>query len=398
MNRNDIKRRPLADSVLAALAPEEKEYRELDGNNLYFRVQPSGKKSWQLRYKNKDGKWTWLGLGSYPASSAKVARLKAADILEKISRGEEIKTKTQIKVERGIESEKQFNNLMISWLDTRKTRWNEVTFSKAVKSINKHILPNFGHRDASEITLNEWFSFFLGLQRNMGIYNQVTKLLSYCRCTYDFGRFKGLLEVNPLEGIQSNLDKYEKGEMKHVKFYEVPLLLSKIREYPKREIAIGLELLLLLFPRPSELRLATWDQFDFNQRVWIRPASVMKNKIPHAIPLSNQAIALLKELKAISQVSKLLFPSRSSILEPISDNTFNMALKRLGYENRQDPHGFRHIASTELNERLSSQDQAIEAALSHVKGGVKGVYDKATHYEERVGIMQWWADYIDSFL
>jgi integrase len=345
MNRNDIKRRPLADSVLAALAPEEKEYRELDGNNLYFRVQPSGKKSWQLRYKNKDGKWTWLGLGSYPASSAKVARLKAADILEKISRGEEIKTKTQIKVERGIESEKQFNNLMISWLDTRKTRWNEVTFSKAVKSINKHILPNFGHRDASEITLNEWFSFFLGLQRNMGIYNQVTKLLSYCRCTYDFGRFKGLLEVNPLEGIQSNLDKYEKGEMKHVKFYEVPLLLSKIREYPKREIAIGLELLLLLFPRPSELRLATWDQFDFNQRVWIRPASVMKNKIPHAIPLSNQAIALLKELKAISQVSKLLFPSRSSILEPISDNTFNMALKRLGYENRQDPHGFRVLIS-----------------------------------------------------
>jgi integrase len=395
MKRCNIKRRPLADTVLEALEPEENEYREKDSHNLYFRVQPSGKKSWQLRYKNSENKWTWLGLGAYPAVSAVKAREKAMETILRKSNGEEIKTKKDIIKEKIDIEELKFKYLLRDWLGTRKKRWNEVTFNKAVKSLEKHIFPNFSERNFNEISPKDWLDFFSGLQQNFEIYNQVEKLTSYCRGAYDLAKFQNRVTSNPLDRINEYLDPYKKGNMNFVTYDELPELIFKIRQYPVREIAIGLELLILMFPRPSELRFATWDQFDFNKAIWVRPASIMKNNISHAIPLSKQAICLLQELKENSDISNLLFPGRNSFTKPISDNTFNMALKRLGYEGKQDPHGFRHIASTQLNKKFSEKPQVVESTLSHLKKGVKGIYDKEAHYEERIGMMQWWADELD---
>jgi len=396
MKRCNIKRRPLADTVLEALKPEEKEYREKDSNNLYFRVQTSGKKSWQLRYKTNENKWTWLGLGSYPETSAVRAREKAMEITLRKSNGEEVKTKKRILKEKIDLEELKFKYLLQDWIETRKKRWNEVTFKKAIKSLEKHIFPNFGERNFNEITPKDWLDFFKGLQKKFEIYNQVEKLTSYCRGAYDLAKFQNKVTSNPFEGINEYLDPYKKGNMKFVSYDELPELIMKIRQYPVREIVIGLELMILLFPRPSELRLATWDQFDFDEAVWIRPASIMKNNIPHAIPLSKQSICLLQELKENSGVSNLLFLGRNSFSKPISDNTFNTALKRLGYDGKQDPHGFRHIASSQFNKKFSGVPQVVESALSHLKKGVKGIYDKEAHYEERIEMMQWWADEIDT--
>ena len=270
-----------------------------------------------------------------------------------------------------------------------------MTFKKAIKSLEKHIFPNFGERNFNEITPKDWLDFFKGLQKKFEIYNQVEKLTSYCRGAYDLAKFQNKVTSNPLEGINEYLDPYKKGNMKFVSYDELPELIMKIRQYPVREIVIGLELMILMFPRPSELRLATWDQFDFDEAVWIRPASIMKNNIPHAIPLSKQSICLLQELKENSGVSNLLFPGRNSFSKPISDNTFNTALKRLGYDGKQDPHGFRHIASSQFNKKFSGVPQVVESALSHLKKGGKGIYDKEAHYEERIEMMQWWADEID---
>ena len=172
------------------------------------------------------------------------------------------------------------------------------SFKKAIKSLEKHIFPNFGERNFNEITPKDWLDFFKGLQKKFEIYNQVEKLTSYCRGAYDLAKFQNKVTSNPFEGINEYLDPYKKGNMKFVSYDELPELIMKIRQYPVREIVIGLELMILLFPRPSELRLATWDQFDFDEAVWIRPASIMKNNIPHAIPLSKQSICLLQELKA----------------------------------------------------------------------------------------------------
>ncbi|RYL27737.1 tyrosine-type recombinase/integrase [Acinetobacter piscicola] len=395
MKRQDIKKRPLSDTVLDSLEPEDKEYRELDGNGLYFRVQPNGKKAWLFRYKKENGKWSWLGLGTYPTIKGALARRKAAEFAEKISNGESLTTRQMVK-QQNIENENlRFKVLMFDWLDTKKSNWGTDTYDKAVKSIKRHIIPEFGERDFTAISPKEWFDFFQGLQRDLGIYTQVEKLTSYVRNAYDWAKFQEKIVFNPLEGITRHLDKNNGGNMKFVEINEFPSLIHAIRRYPKRDMAIGLELFALLFPRPVELRYATWEQFDFDQAVWIKPAEIMKKDIAHAVPLPKQAIKLLKELETYRTESNLLFAGRGSLTEPVSDNTFNQALNRLGYQGRQNPHGFRHIASTQLNNKFSDKEQVVEACLAHLKKGVKGVYDKGAHFEERIGMMQWWADEID---
>ncbi|UYF80228.1 tyrosine-type recombinase/integrase [Acinetobacter ursingii] len=395
MKRDAIKKRPLSDTVLASLDREDKEYRELDSNNLYFRVKPNGSKSWQFRYKKPDGKWSWLGLGSYPSVSGSLARKKAIELMNQIDSGEVLQTQQATKQQQLEISNRTVKALMDEWLDIKKQSWGKDTYDKAVKSIEKHIIPKFGQRDYTTITPKEWLTFFESLQRDLGIFNQVEKLTGWVRSAYDRAKFQEKISFNPLEGITKQLESYEGGNMKFVELHELPELIYSIRTYPKRNIAIGLELFVLLFPRPQELRFAKWDQFNYDRAVWEKPAEIMKKNKPHAVPLSKQVIALLKELEQYRTESEFLFPSRSKIDESVSDMTFNTALNRLGYKGRQNPHGFRHIASTALNNKFSDKDQVIEAALAHYKKGVKGAYDKATHFEERIGIMQWWADYVE---
>ena len=152
MKRNTIKKRPLSDTTLANLEPEDRDYRERDTGALYFVVQKTGKKSWQLRYKNEKGVWSWKGIGGYPSVSGAVARRKANELLEKLANGEILETRKQTKQKQQEIEGQKFSKLMNEWLDTKKSVWGVTTFDKAQKSINRHIIPKFGHRDYSEIT------------------------------------------------------------------------------------------------------------------------------------------------------------------------------------------------------------------------------------------------------
>ena len=398
MKRDAIKKRPLSDTTLANLEPEDKDYRERDTGALYFLVQKTGKKSWQLRYKNEKETWSWKGIGGYPSVSGAVARRKANELSEKLANGEILETRKQTKQKQQAIENQKFGILMDEWLDTKKNAWGATTFDKAQKSINRHIIPEFGERDFTEITPKEWFDFFQGLQRELNIHTQVEKLTSYCRNAYDWAKFQAKINFNPIDGMTKHLDKNDGGSMRFVEIDELPQLIIDIRNHHQRKLAIGLELMILLFPRPVELRFATWGQFNFEKAIWIKPAEIMKKGIIHAVPLPRQAITLLKELEQYRTESDLLFEGRNSLSKPISDNTFNMALNRMGYKDRQNPHGFRHFASTALNNQFSDKEQVVEASLAHLKKGVKGAYDKGSHLEERIGMMQWWADYIDALV
>ncbi|MNN44903.1 Prophage CP4-57 integrase [compost metagenome] len=158
---------------------------------------------------------------------------------------------------------------------------------------------------------------------------------------------------------------------------------------------IGLQLLTMLACRPSELREASWEEFDLDAGLWLIPAERMKRRREHLVPLPRQAAELLLELHNITGSYPLLFPGRSDTTKPRSNTVFLMALRRLGYEGRQTGHGFRHLASTILNEN-GFDSQHVEAQLSHVKEGVRGVYDKSTYLEQRKVMMQWYADHLDT--
>ena len=398
MKRSEIKKKPLSDTTLANLEPENGDYRVKDSGSLYFFVKKDGSKYWQYRCKDELGKDGYKGLGSYRNVSGQYARKKAKELELKEANGEVVRFSKYHK--KHIDSKKNltFEVIINDWLETKRGVWSETTFSKAKSSIERHVIKEFGHRECITIKKKEWFDFFQGLRTINNINNQVDKLISYCTNAYDLANIKGLIEDNPLVRMSRHITRFTQGNMSHVELDELPELINKVRKYPSRTMVIGIELAILLFPRPTELRCATWDQFDFKKKLWNRPAEVMKGGIAHTIPLPKQAITLLKELETYKTESPYLFPSRRTYQEPVSDGTFNTVLKRCGYTGKQTMHGFRHIASTALNNQFSDKEQVIEACLAHKKKGVKAVYDKSNHLEERKLVMQWWADYIEGIV
>ena len=395
MKRADIKRRPLSDTVLANLEAEEKEYRELDGEGLYFRVKPDGKKGWLFRYKKPNGKWSWLGIGTYPDLSGAGARKKAREIIKDISHGENpIITKQERKRQELEQNNATFEVLAREWLDTKLNSWVKDTMVRNKGALEKHIFPVFGKRLFSTIKPIEWMNHLKGIQQQQGIYEQVNRIRAMCRDIYDFAKVTGRIDYNPLEGLQKYLQQGKKENMAHVSEQELPVLLRAINSYPTMDVRMGLQLLAMLFCRPSELRGATWSEFNLDNALWNIPEQRMKKRREHVVPLSTQAVAILKELKSFETNSEFLFPSRSDKSKPKSDTVFIMALRRMGYEGRQTPHGFRHIASTLLNNR-GFDERHIEAALAHVKDGVACVYNKAQYLQDRASMMQWYANHLE---
>lgn len=266
MKRTDIKRRPLSDTVLANLEPELKEYRELDGDGLYFRVKPDGKKAWLFRYKKADGKWSWLGIGTYPELSGKGARKKASEIILDISHGDNpIITKQERKRQELDHNNATFEVLAREWLETKVNTWVPDTMTRNKGALEKHVFPVFGKRLYTSIKPIEWMNHLKGIQQRQGIYEQVSRVRAMCRDIYDYAKVTGRIDYNPLEGIQKYLQQGKKENMAHVSEAELPTLIRAINNYPTMDVRMGLQLLAMLFCRPTELRGAKWTEFDLDK-------------------------------------------------------------------------------------------------------------------------------------
>lgn len=395
MKRSEIKRRPLADTTLAGLEPEHAAYREQDGQGLYFRVKPNGGKSWELRYKKPDGKWSWLGLGSYPEVSGAGARLKAAELRADAADGVSPLTAKHARKASELESANStFEALAREWIEIRRPGWAPSTATRTIGALELHVLPVFGKRLYVSILPIEWMEFLRGMERQ-GIIEQMSRVRRSCKEIYDLARVTGRAVHNPLEGLNRFLQSKPAENYAHVTAKELPALLRAIAAYPHaHDVRLGLRLLMLTGVRPSELREARWDEFDRKAGLWQIPAERMKKRRLHTVPLSRQALDALEQLHKMTGAYPLLFPGRNDRTQPRSNMAFNMALRRMGYAGRQTGHGFRHVASTTLRENGFAKDH-VEAQLSHVEDGVSGVYNKATYLEQRRAMMQWYADYLD---
>ncbi|MFL1500638.1 tyrosine-type recombinase/integrase [Pseudomonas sp. S191] len=398
MKRTDIKRRPLADTTLSSLVPEAGAYRELDSPGLYFRVKPNGQKSWELRYKKPDGKWSWLGLGGYPEVGGAFARQKAADLRAGASEGKNPITSKKARQAAEIDAANDtFEALAREWHTSRLSGWDAGTAKRILGALERHVFPSLGKRPYTSIMSMEWMELLRGLERQ-GILEQMSRVRAYCKDIYDLARVTGRAVNNPLEGVHKFLSSGKAENYAHVSPDELPGLLRAIRSYPHaKDVQLGLRLLTLMAVRPSELREAQWVEFDFDKRLWTVPVERKGRKKgrEHLVPLCTQAVEALIELRQLTGAYPLLFPGRSDRTKPRSDTVFLMALRRLGYEGRQTGHGFRHIASTILNEHGYPADH-IEAQLSHKAQGVRGIYNKAQYLERRTQMMQWYADHLDS--
>ncbi|WP_454837632.1 tyrosine-type recombinase/integrase [Pseudomonas mohnii] len=395
MKRTEIKRRPLSDTALAGLEPESTTYREHDGQSLYFRVKPNGGKSWELRYKKPEGKWSWLGLGSYPEVSGSGARLKAAELRTDAASGiSPLVAKHARQASELAASNSTFESLAREWIEVRRQGWASSTAKRNVGALELHVFPIFGKRLYTEILPIEWMEFLRSMERQ-GIMEQMARVRRSCKEIYDLARVTGRAVHNPLEGLSRFLQTKQAENYAHVSAKDLPTLLRAISAYPHaNDLRLGLRILMLTGVRPSELREARWDEFDRKAGLWVIPAERMKKRRTHTVPLSRQVLETLEQLHAMTGAYSLLLPGRNDRKKPRSNMAFNMALRRMGYAGRQTGHGFRHIASTTLRENGFAKDH-VEAQLAHVEDGVSGVYNKATYIEQRRTMMQWYADYLD---
>ncbi|MGF6211976.1 tyrosine-type recombinase/integrase [Comamonas sp. 4034] len=410
MKRVDLTKRhhPLKDTTIEALEPEASAYRVRDttDRNLHLYVRPDGRRSWEIRYKIGPGKWSFMGIGTYGkrdgSLSAAKARQKEAELVEAMQSGETLRdTVSRLKGAAQTISENTFEALANEWIAIKTRTWVDGTAVRNIGALKNHVYPQFGMRPFAQIKAKEWLEHFNRMQE-AGIIEMASRVLTMCRDILDLAVITDRMEANPLATMHKRLETRKAEAMKHVTQGELPELIRAIRGYKSREASIGLQLLMMLATRPSELREAEWAEIDFAKSEWTVPAIRMKRKKsekltgdPHVIPLSSQAVALLKELQHINGAYPFLFPGRSDTKKPKSGMFFLMALRRLGYDDRQTPHGFRHIFSTAANDAQRFDSDLIEAALAHVTRGVRGRYNHAKYIEARRPLMQWWADEID---
>lgn len=399
MKRTDIKRRPLADTVLASLEPEAKEYRETYGvDRIYFVVSPNGRKRWELRYKKANGKWSFMGLGGYPEVSAKKAREKAGQAITLIDQGVDPVEKKVSDVEHAAKSlHTTFRAAAESWYDKKsKEGLAEGTLGKVRTYLDKDILPALGDKQLDEITRRDCAALQQSFERR-DAHNVAKKARGWLNKIFSFAIASGLTENNPAsELLVVAAPAPATQQYPHLLEPELPEFMRAMRRSTSRLIArTAAWMTLWTASRPGMVRYAEWADIDLEAGLWSISGEKMKMRRDHVVPLCTQLVAALRELSELTGRSKWLFPGIGSSTPVISENTIGKVFASAGYKGRLVGHGTRHTASTLLREHEWHKD-FVEAQLAHKEAGVSGVYNKAAYLRQRRRMMQWYADFLDA--
>lgn len=392
MKRSNIKRRPLADTVLEKLEPEEQEYRELDGNGLYFRVKPNGRKSWTFRHKRPNGKWAWKGVGAYPQVSGKAAREKADELQKLAANGVDLSEHGKEKPAPAM----LFKEAAETWYDRRLS---EGLSAKTVRSIrdalDKDVLPEIGDTPLTEVTRKQCMDLVANVETR-NAWETAKKVRGWLSNIFSLAVAMELCELNPASELRHVAQKRpETIHHPHLLESELPAFLKALdRSGARYTTRVAVQMVLLTASRPGVVRAAEWHEIDLDNRIWSVPAEKMKKKRGHLFPISDQLAASLESLKELTGMDRYLFPGAKT--NPyLSHTAINAAISGVGYKGKLVGHGARHTASTLLNEH-GWRDAFVDMQLSHKLKGVRGVYNKAQYLSQRATMMQWYADYLDA--
>ncbi|MGD9963864.1 MAG: tyrosine-type recombinase/integrase [Candidatus Izemoplasmatales bacterium] len=400
---------PLSDTKLRNTKPTDKITKLSDGKGLYFIVLPNGTKFFRFDY-SFGNKRKSISLGTYPQISLSDARAKREEARGLLAKGydpSDVK-KNQSKVKSEL-----FEHIANEWIDTvGKKGWKSAdTYKNTKAAFQTHIYPLIGSKSIKDITRKDIIDCITMMEKR-GLTDSARKTFNFINRIFKYTVTHAIIEHNIIADIDVNVAFTLKNTPTHhpaiTDEREVPQLLVAIDTYGlnfKSDISTIylLKIMPYLFLRPSEIKNATWQELDFKNRILEIPAERMKTKKPHIVPLPEQVIKLLEEIKPYSLYkSQFIFPSPRSKDRPLSENTINNALKNLGYKDTMVGHGFRAMASTLLHEKIQLhgfESDIIECQLSHTEPNkVKAAYNRDSKYkyfEERKALMQWWADYLD---
>lgn len=379
-----------------------KAYKLTDGNQMYLYISQTGGKSWRLDAV-VNGKRATLTLGKYPAMKLKQAREAADRARELIAKGIDPREEKKRIAEQAREAERQqaltFEKVAWEWFNVQMVNRRPDHIKNIRNRLNHHVLPYIGKLPISEITPNDILEALRHTEAR-GALDLTRRLYQLVNQIFRYARVCGHVSSNPADGLTLALVPVPKHTPRAALLApsEVMNLLQSIDAYAGyAPVTFALKIMPYVFVRSMELRGGRWQEIDFDKALWTIPASRMKMKSAHVVPLARQAVELFAELHRWTGDSEFIFPSTHSKNKAITDNGLLLALRRMGYgKDEMSIHGFRSIASTLLNEAGYRWD-VIEAALAHAeRNAVRAAYNRTTYMEERRAMMQDWADYLDA--
>jgi integrase len=388
----------LTDAKLRSLKPPERPKRVFDGDGLYIELRPNGGKWWRFKYRF-DGKEKSLSFGTYPEVPLALARARRTEARMLVAAGTDpsaVRKQAKQKKQRAAAS--TLEAVSRAWLARRSAAWTPSTLEAITASLENHVFPSLGARPIAEIPARDIRVVVQAID-DQGAGETAGRVFQRLRSIYRYAMSEDLVETDPTYALKPS-EIFRPRSVSHrlaLSAADMPAFFRKLDAYegdPSTKAA--LELLILTAVRPGELRGARWDEIDASRSLWRIPASRMKMATEHLVPLSTQALAVLEGMKALSDGQELVFPSPFYPGKPLSDGTLNSALTRLGYRGLATAHGFRTLFSTCANEAGWNSD-VIEKQLSHEdRDGVRGAYNRAQWLPDRIKLMQWWANHLQT--
>lgn len=389
---------PLTDTAVRSAKPKAKPYKMADALGLFLLVQPTGGKLWRLKYRI-DGKEKKLALGVYPETSLATARQLRDQARTLIASG----------IDPGIEKQRAKQRAQANAGNTfgevaqefiAKRRREGLSDSTGDKS--EYYISRLGvalaHMPISEIGAPDLLASLRKIEAK-GNHETARRVLQLAGRVFRYAVATARLASDPSRDLRGALTA---PQPKHygaiIDAKRAGELLRAIDGYEGQELTkIALRLSPHVFVRPGELRQAEWEEIDLDGALWTIPEAKMKMRKPHMVPLSRQSVELLRAAFEITGPKGYVFPSIRTRTRPMSENTVNAGLRRLGFAgDEMTAHGFRAMASTLLNESGRWSADAIERALAHKDGdAVRAAYHRGAHWKERVEMAQWWSDYLD---
>ena len=385
----------LSDAKIRNTKPRTKPYKIVDGEGLFLLIMPSGSKYWRLKYFFA-GKEKLLALGVYPEITLADARERRAQARKVLAAGNDPgEVKKEAKRVAILKSANAFEVIAREWFEKRKHEWASTSADTMLNRLEQHILPILGKRPVAEITAPEVLAMLRTVE-DRGSLETARRLMKMCGQIFMYAIATGRAERNPVPDLRGALKTPVVKHHAYLKANDLPLYLENLDSYDgSLQTKLALRFLLLTFVRTKELRGAQWTEIDWGKADWRIPAERMKMRELHIVPLSRQAIAILRELQTHTGNRQYIFPNQHNPSAFMSENTMLYALYRMGYHSRTTGHGFRSTASTILNEHEFRAD-VIERQLAHSeRDTVRAAYNYAQYLPERRKMMQWWADYLD---
>ena len=390
---------PMTDTQIKNAKPQSKDYPIYDGNGLLLLIKSTGTKIWQFRYYRPiTNNRTTVSFGSYPEVSLQQARKQRDEARELIKQGiDPQEHKAELEQRKQDEITSTFKKVATDWFKVKSSKGlTEITLKGIWNSLELHIFPYIGNSSIFKLKAKDFIKVMEPLRAN-GKLETIKRLCQRINEIMFYAVNIGLIEANPAVKIKDAFESPTKGQMPTIKAQELPefmqaLAMARI----ELQTRCLIEWQLLTMTRPSEAVSAKWQEIDLNNCLWVIPAEKMKMRREHTITLNKQAMALLSIMKPISGHREHIFPSlKPPYSTPMSSQTANMAIKRMGYKDKLVAHGLRALASTILNEQ-GFDPNVIEAALAHVdSNSVRRAYNRATYLEQRRIMLDWWGDFVE---